>query len=171
MRRHNHTMLQWHHRRGNVGEVYPVHLKHDSPMDGPLAATAKDFREAPGFQELTHVALGARVIYNTTDCKATGATNSKPGTVTAVHLGEPPEGVALPEGERWVEALSVQLEGGNNVRVTRSVHDTKYPMGCKMRRSTFPVQLAYAQVRRAWLVSLSNPVMRSAVAGDATPGR
>ncbi len=43
----------------------------------------------------------------------------------------------------------MQLEGGGTVKVTRSVNDTKYPMGCKMRRSTFPIQLAYAQVRGA----------------------
>jgi hypothetical protein len=97
VRKHNHIMLEWPRRRGNVGEVYPVHLKHDSPLEGDMAAVAKAFREAPGFLELTHVAEGARVIYNTTtDCKVTGATNSKPGIATQVHLGEaPPEGVVI----------------------------------------------------------------------------
>jgi hypothetical protein len=145
VRRHNATALLWHQRKHLLGsEVYEVHLQHDAPADGPAAAAAREFVARPNFHELTHVAVGARVIYNTTDDKSTGATNSAQGVVVEVITGDAPEGMQLPAGVPWVQAVHVLLDSGEPVIAERSIFKNAHPFGVPVHKATFPIQLAYA---------------------------
>jgi hypothetical protein len=142
----NNRALQWQARQGlPKGPVYPVHRWHDAPADGPVAQRAQEFVNQPNFFELTHVALGARVIFNVTDCKRTGATNSKTGVVEAIVFGEPPEEVSLPAGERWLQQLHVRLDTDQLVTVDRSIVKTIHPNRVPVSKHTMPIMLATAQ--------------------------
>ncbi len=146
MRKHNATALRWHQRRRLLGgPILEVHMAHNAPTTGAAAAAAQAFAAKPGFHELTHIAVGARVIFNTTDNKSTGATNSKQGTVQEVHTGMPPPGVqAPPLGQPWVTHVLVKLDDGGVATVERSIFERAHPNGVPIYRATFPIQLAYA---------------------------
>jgi hypothetical protein len=97
----------------------------------------------PGFHLLTHVAKGCRVVYSSTVCKATGATNSALGTVQDVLLGPPPPGED--PSEPWVQALKVKLDlGGRVVTVSRTVQYTTRRHDRSYTKATFPLLLGYA---------------------------
>ncbi len=69
----NETILHWHHDQGLLGgPVYKVHMWHNAPSTGPAARGAAGFVKQPNFHELTSVAVGARIVYNTTDNKKVG---------------------------------------------------------------------------------------------------
>jgi hypothetical protein len=75
----NDTILQWHQEQGLLGgPVYKVHMWHNAPATGPAARGAKEFIDQPNFHELTSVAVGARIVYNTTDNKLVGVTPHRP---------------------------------------------------------------------------------------------
>jgi hypothetical protein len=165
VRKLNNKVLLWQEQQGLLkSPVFPVHRWHDAPTTGPVAERAKEFVDRPNFFELTHVAVGARVIYNTTDCKRTGATNSKQGTVEGVVFGEAPEEVSLPPGERWVEALQLRLDTGQLVTVDRSITKTIHPHSVPVSKHTWPVMLSAAQTGHRAQVSLPF------VASDASTG-
>lgn len=70
MRANNETVLQWHHDQGLLGgPVYKVHMWHNAPGTGPAVEGARRFINKPNFHELTSVAVGARIVYHTTDNK------------------------------------------------------------------------------------------------------
>ncbi len=145
MRAHNATALHWHRAKRLVGEVHEVHIWHDAPADGPAADAGAAFVKAEGFHELTHIAVGARVIYTVTANKSTGATNSKLAVVTGIELGAAPPEVRLPEGTKWVQSVKLMLlDTGKDATATRSVNKSGYHERCEMRKATFPIQLAYA---------------------------
>ncbi len=70
MRANNETVLQWHHDQGLLGgPVHKVHMWHNAPATGPAVEGARRFINKPNFHELTSVAVGARIVYHTTDNK------------------------------------------------------------------------------------------------------
>jgi hypothetical protein len=149
VRAHNATALHWHRQQRTVGNVvYPVHMQHDAGAAGPAAATAAaKWLADPDFHDLTHVAIGARVMFVATVDKAKGTTNSAMGTVIAIRLAAAaPSGMVLPEGERWVKAVKVKLDGPGDrcAWVRRTTTATHYHQGKPIVKRTFPIILAYA---------------------------
>ena len=158
VRAHNKTVLRWLIDNGHLaGPAYEVLMAHNVPAGdaSPAERAAQAFlKEDPDFHELTSVAVGARVIWFQTDDKATGATNSKLGEVVEIVWGDPPEAMALPPSTKWVRALRVRLQGtGAVVTVDRSRAAHGYPYGQTLRKSTFPIMLAYAMTAHRAQVS------------------
>lgn len=147
--RHNRTALMWHCDKGDLkGQlVHKVHMQHNAAAAGPAAAhRIRPWLNTPHFHNLKQVAEGARVIFDKTVNKSTGQTNSAVGTVTAIHWAdEPPEGVQLPAGKRWIEKLSVQLPSRDKPSmVSRSKLVYTHRDGMQFSKRTFPLLLAYA---------------------------
>jgi hypothetical protein len=143
------------------GPVLEVDMVHNAA--GVLPATDAWLND-PKFHELTHVAVGARVVYKSTVNKATGATNSKMGTVNAIKM----VGTSASE----VHSLSVLLDGpeGRSVTVTRSMVSTTHRNGRAITKKTFPIVLGYAiTAHRAQGATLSGTVIMD-VRGAFTPG-
>jgi hypothetical protein len=141
VRRHNERALKWHHAHNPAvtGPVYNVSMEHNaqghSHMQGWLTR--------PNFHLLTKVAKGCRVVYTTTVCKTTGATNSAVGTVEDVVLGPVPAGAD--PNQPCVHALKVRLDiSGKLVTVTRSVQHTTRQQDNNYSKATFPLLLGYA---------------------------
>ena len=173
VRAHNATALQWHHDHNFLGgPIYQVGFAHDAPTSGPAVESATAFLSAPNFHELTHVALGARIIFYRTDAKDKGATNSKLGTVTGIEFGKPPAGMAWPADLPWVKSIILRLDSGEAFKAERTYIETVHPHGIKISKSTFNVQLAYAMTaHRAQGATLSGTTIldiRSAFASAIT---
>ena len=145
---HNATALKWHEQQGLLGSpVYNVYMQHDGAQAKPVnVGHVSTWLRQQDFHVLTHVAVGARVMYTTNSCKATGATNSKQGTVVDIIFAEQwPEGMQPPTpGERWVESLRVALDGGKTVTARRSLMDNTCRNIQVFSKRTFPLMLAYA---------------------------
>ncbi|WIA28669.1 hypothetical protein OEZ86_011205 [Tetradesmus obliquus] len=141
VRRHNVQALKWHHANNPAvsGPVYRVDMQHDAHRHRHM----QPWLAKPGFHLLTNVAQGCRVVYTSTVCKTTGATNSALGTVEEVVLGPPPP--CADPGQPWVQALKVRLDlGGRLVTVTRSVQRTTRRQDQDFTKATFPLLLGYA---------------------------
>lgn len=141
VRRHNEQALRWHmaNNPAVTGPVYAVQMQHNAHGCGHMQQWLKH----PGFHLLTSVAQGCRVVYTTTVCKATGATNSAMGTVEEVVLGPPPPGEA--SQQPWVQALKIRLDVSNKlVTVGRTVQHTTRRQDKDFIKATFPVVLGYA---------------------------
>jgi hypothetical protein len=148
VRKNNDLALQWHHERGYVGDIYKVHMEVNckSPLapNSRAEAAANVFLNQRNFHELTSVAVGAPVIYTSTDSKTAGSSNSKLATVIEVITSEPPAHMALPPGTPWVSALRLRLEGGKETICRRTRRETSWPNGVEISKSSFHIALAFA---------------------------
>ncbi len=144
VRAHNVTALAWHLAKGKLDSaIYPVQMQHDA---GNMATNnnVRQWLEDDGFHDLTHVAVGARVMYLSTVNKARGETNSRFGTVVGITLADQaPEGMQVPAGQRWVESITVRLDGeaGRTVTVRRSTMRITHRHGRAFSKTTFPLIL------------------------------
>lgn len=149
VKKHNRTALRWHQKHGDIQgqQVYSVAMQHDALSGGPEGAKkAKAWLNAPHFHQLTHVAVGARVIFNTTVNKAAGSTNSALGTVEKVITADAwPEGMPGDRNQPRVQKLKVRLDTtGKTVTVSRTKVATTHRHGRAYSKRTFPLLLAYA---------------------------
>ena len=156
VRAHNTTALEWHRAQGLLGSpIYAVHMQHDagSAANAKAAKGAAAFVKQEGFHDLTHVAVGARVMYVSTVNKASGATNSKQGTIVGIKFADAwPEGMQPQPGQQWVESLKVVLDGGSGKEITvrRCIWRATTCHSQQFSKRTFPLILAYAMTAHRW---------------------
>lgn len=128
-----------------------VAMVHDAQQAGQAAAAkAKAWLNQPNFHQLTQVAVGARVIDNTTVSKKKPPLSARPTAPPTAPWAQSRRcswGSGLPGDRRqpWVEKLKVRLDSNQReVTVSRTKVETTHKDGCAFSKRTFPLLLAYA---------------------------
>lgn len=134
-----------------LGDLIPTPMVH-SDLD-PLQVTSEGIPELSGwllekgFHNITHAALGARVIMDVNEDLYSGAVNGAFGVVSdAVFMdGTRAKGHVVPCVWPTVKSLEVTIQHTGVMRkITRSVTAYKHHRGQRFTKRTFPLALAYA---------------------------